>query len=107
MHPLDRPVWSALNGPQSALAQGTLPALRIDPAYGPFAAAAPGHEAALAGLLWDADDEIWLIEGAILSPPPGLAVRKEAHLVQMVAQGPPGLPMTTIWFCSARLMCPR
>lgn len=85
---LDRPVWSALNGPQADLARGSARALRIDPAYGPFAAAAPGDEAALAALLRDADDEIWMIEGQAVSPPPGTMVRKVARLAQMVATGP-------------------
>lgn len=85
---LDRPVWSALTGPQAALAVGGARALRINPAYGPFAAAAPGHGAELADLLTDADDEIWLIEGAAVVAPPGTVLRKVAHLVQMVATGP-------------------
>jgi ribosomal protein S18 acetylase RimI-like enzyme len=84
---LDRPIWSALNGPQAALAQGDARALRIDPAYGPFAAAAQGHEAALAALLRADDDEIWLIEDDAVAVP-GLVARKVAHLVQMVADGP-------------------
>jgi len=85
---LDRPVWSALNGPQAGLALGGAPAMRIDPAYGPFAAAAPGGEAGLAALLADDDDEIWLIEDARVTPPAGTCVRKLATLAQMVADGP-------------------
>lgn len=85
---LDRPVWSALTGPQAALAVHGAQALRIAPAYGPFAAAAPGHEAALAALLRDGDDEIWLIEDLAVTPPPGTVVRKVARLAQMVASGP-------------------
>ena len=37
--PLDRPVWSMLTGPQAALALGDDLAVRIDPGFGPFAAA--------------------------------------------------------------------
>lgn len=85
---LDRPIWSALTGPQAALAQGGLTALRIDPGYGPFAAAAPGHEPTLAPLLTGADDEMWLIEGHAVAAPRGTVVRKVAHLAQMVASGP-------------------
>jgi ribosomal protein S18 acetylase RimI-like enzyme len=84
---LDRPVWSALTGPQTALAQGSAVAFRIDPAFGPFAAAAPGHEAELAALLRDDKDEIWLIEDEAVSAQ-GLAARKVARLAQMVAEGP-------------------
>ena len=84
---LDRPAWSALTGPQAALAMGSPQAWRIDPGYGPFAAAAPGCEAALAGLLRDQDDEIWVVEGDVLAVP-GTVVRKVAVLTQMVAQSP-------------------
>ena len=82
---LDRPAWFALTGPQSALAQGSPAAWRINPGYGPFAAAAPGHDAALAGLLRDHDDEIWTVEdNGVFAP--GTIVRKTAVLTQMVAQ---------------------
>lgn len=84
---LDRPCWSALTGPQAALAVHHGGALRIDPGYGPFAAAAPGHEADLAGLLRDAADEIWLIEPTTVPAPAGTAVRRTARLLQMVAEG--------------------
>ncbi|WP_231738545.1 GNAT family N-acetyltransferase [Novosphingobium sp. FSW06-99] len=85
---LDRPVWAALTGPQAALALGGPSAWRIDPGYGPFAAAAPGQEAALAGLLANADDELWLVEGHAITAPPGTVVSKVAHLAQMLATGP-------------------
>ena len=89
---LDRPVWSALNGPQAALAQGGSTAMRIDPGYGPFAAAAPGHERELAALLRDVDDEIWLVEDGAVMPPPGTAVRKTAG----VSVATPTLPAQAI-----------
>lgn len=45
-HPLDRPVWSALNGPLASLAirreQGEGAAVRLDPDIGVFVAAADG-----------------------------------------------------------------
>lgn len=84
---LDRPCWSALTGPQAALAVHHGGALRIDPGYGPFAAAAPGHEADLAGLLRDGDDELWLIEPEDVPAPAGTMVRRSARLLQMVADG--------------------
>jgi ribosomal protein S18 acetylase RimI-like enzyme len=37
MHPLDRPIWSALTTRQSDLAEGGTRALRFPPAIGPFA----------------------------------------------------------------------
>jgi ribosomal protein S18 acetylase RimI-like enzyme len=86
--PLDRPVWHALNGPQRALARwaGT-GACRIDPGYGPFAAAAPDGGRDMARLLAGPDDELWVIEPDAVIAPPGLAVRRVAPLVQMVADG--------------------
>lgn len=89
---LDRPVWSALTGPQAALAQRVGAALRIDPGYGPFAAAPIGQEADLARLLRDDEDEIWLVEGQQMAAPDGTAVRLVARLAQMVATGPVEAP---------------
>lgn len=83
--PLDRPVWHALTGAQAHLAQGTPPALRIDPGYGPFAAAAPGQEHALSGLLETHDDTVWTVEAEPFSAPEGLVALRKAALVQMVA----------------------
>ena len=37
-HPLDRQIWSALNGRQKPLSSGDARARRLDPALGPFAA---------------------------------------------------------------------
>jgi ribosomal protein S18 acetylase RimI-like enzyme len=87
-HPLDRPIWSLLNGPQASLAVASGTVCRIDPTYGPFAAAAPGHEAELAGLLTSADDEIWLVESTEQAAPLGTRVLRTAPLVQMIADGP-------------------
>ncbi len=86
--PLDRPVWNFLNGPQAALARWSGAACRIDPAYGPFAAAAPGQEADLAGLLTSPDDEIWLAETGAMVAPPGTQVLRTMSLLQMIADGP-------------------
>lgn len=86
---LDRPAHGALTGPQAALAQGGHGAWRIDPAYGPFAAADPGCEAAIAALLRGADDEVWLIEPQPCTPPDTQGLR-QAALAQMLATGPAG-----------------
>jgi len=85
---LDSPVWAMLHGRQSDLARVSGEVCRIDPAYGPFAAAAPGHEARLAGLLIGPDDEIWIIAPKELSPPPGTRAIRTAPLLQMIADGP-------------------
>ena len=89
MNPLDRPVWSALNGPQARLGAwnhaGT--AVRIDSGYGPFAAAAPGENLVLLDLLADARDELWVVEPEGFQPPLGLSVVRAGALVQMEAHG--------------------
>jgi predicted GNAT family acetyltransferase len=89
--PLDRPVWSCLNGRQSHLAVASGDAVRIDPRYGPFAAARDKGavaQAALAALLDDADDEIWVVEPETWPAPPGTTIIQEKHLVLMVAEQP-------------------
>lgn len=93
-HPLDRPVWAMLNGRQSALAAVCGAAVRIDPAYGPFAAARDAGDeaqAALAVTLEGGGGEVWLVEPAEWPAPPGTRVVRTAPLVQMVAESP--MPM--------------
>lgn len=96
MTALDRQVWHMLQGRQSHLALGDTAAMRVDPRYGPFAAARDnGQEAqaALAALLDDADDQLWLIEPEVWTPPPGTQLVRTMELLQMVADGGP--PPTT------------
>ena len=93
-HPLDRPVWNMLAGPMVGLARGGGAALRIDPGYGPFAAGrdrSAKAQAALAELLADNDDRIWLVEAEAWPAPPGLRVVRTGQLVQMVAEEPAAL----------------
>ncbi len=90
-HPLDRPIWSCLNGRQSHLAVARGDAVRIDPRYGPFATARDqGDEAqaALAALLRDAADQLWVVEAEVWPAPPGTEVIFEKQLLQMVAEQP-------------------
>ena len=85
-HPLDRPVWSALTSGWSQLARGGPAALRIDPAYGLFAAAADGSQesrAALAALV-PATGPLWAVELEAVNLP-GFVVR-HADCAQMVAE---------------------
>ena len=94
-HPLDRPVWNMLTGPQAALARGGKLAVRIDPAYGPFAAARDRSDAAQVALaaLAQPDEQVWLIEPEAWPVPPGFALARTAVLLQMVADNPaPLLP---------------
>ena len=65
--------------------------MRIDPGYGPFAAArdtSDEAQAALAGVLTGADDEVWLVEAEQWPAPPGTRVVRTAVLLQMVAEAP-------------------
>lgn len=82
---LDRPVWHSLGGVQKALDLGSGQVRRLDPAYGPFAAAAPGAEGDLVQHLHGS--EIWLVEPEAVAAPAGLRVLREAPLLQMVADG--------------------
>lgn len=86
---LDRQVWGMLGGRLAHLAQGGEAAKRIDPRYGPFAAARNAEEeaqAALAALIEGPDDEIWVVEPEPWRPPPGARVLREATLLQMIAE---------------------
>lgn len=86
-HPLDRPVWSALTSGQAHLALGDARALRIDPAYGLFAAAAdtsPESTGAL-GRLNVSPNGMGLVEAGDMPVPTGAVVRSRAACVQMVA----------------------
>ena len=84
--PLARPFWSALNGPQSALAQWQGDAVRIDPRYGPFGAARDHSEAAqgdLAAIVKASPHPIWVVEPEEWPAPPGTKITRAAPLVQM------------------------
>jgi predicted GNAT family acetyltransferase len=87
MHPLDRPVWNALVSRWTPLALGDGRARRLDPAVGPFAAAADASreaQAALAALVTPAG-ELWVVEADEPPAPPGVSVARRARLQQMVA----------------------
>jgi len=86
-HPLDRPVWSALNSRQAPLALGDARALRFDPDYALFAAAAddsPESTEAL-GRLNVSPNGMGLVEAGDMPLPPAAVVRASAACVQMVA----------------------
>lgn len=86
-HPLDRPVWSALNSGWASLAQGNEKALRLEPDYGPFGASADFSDSALAELaaLIPPGGEIWTPEADEIPDIPGATRLGSAELVQMVA----------------------
>ncbi|WP_336970293.1 GNAT family N-acetyltransferase [Sphingobium aromaticiconvertens] len=86
-HPLDRPVWNALNANWSALAVGDRRALRIAPDFGPFGAAADESDASRTALaaLAPSDGELWIVEHAPFVPPTGVQLLRSAQLAQMSA----------------------
>lgn len=91
MDALLRPVWNCLNGRQARLAAVAGAVVRIDPGYGPFAAArdrSDGAQAALAALLGGPDDTIWLVEAEEWPAPSGTRVVRSAAILQMVAEAP-------------------
>ncbi len=86
---LDRQVWNMLHGEFAHLAVGTEHAKRIDPAYGPFAAARSAgdrDQGALRDLLTGQDDQLWLVEPEIWPAPQGTKVVRSAELLQLVAE---------------------
>jgi len=85
---LSRPIWSMLNGPRADLAVGGRDALRIDPGYGPFAAARDAGSAAqdaLARIVRSSADEVWLVEPEEWPAPAGTRLIRTAPVLQMVA----------------------
>jgi GNAT superfamily N-acetyltransferase len=89
---LDRPVWNALTTEQADLAVVTGAAVRIDPAYGPFAAARDDSDeaqVALAATLTGPDDRIGVVEREAWPVPPGTRVLGGGDLVQMIYDAPP------------------
>ncbi len=87
---LDRPVWHMLTGPQGALASGDGQAVRVDPRYGPFAAARDQSDAAQAALaaLVQPGEQVWLVEAEEWPAPAGMHLVRTAPLLQMVAERP-------------------
>ena len=88
--PLDRPVWNALTTRQASLAIERGAAVRIDPAYGPFAAARDTSEeaqAALAATLDGPHDRIGVVEREAWPVPPGTRILGGGDLMQMVFEG--------------------
>ena len=88
--PLDRPVWHAFTGPQAALASRRGAAVRLDPGYGPFAAAADRSGEALADLaaMVAPGAVVWLVEREEWPVPPGLSLVRTLPLLQMIAEHP-------------------
>lgn len=86
-HPLDRPVWSALNAGWKAVSWGDGRARQLDPAYGPFAASHDRSANALKALAACSPgvDGLWVVEDEDFPVPPGTTVVKSALCHQMWA----------------------
>jgi len=84
MHPLDRPVWNALTSRQAHLARGDVRAVRFDPDYGLFAAAANALDGDAVGALVPVNGAIGLVEAHEPALPAGALV-KPAICNQMIA----------------------
>lgn len=89
-HALDRPVWSALSGPQAAFSDGGAMAKRIAGDVGPFLAARDDTAEAVAALedLVGADGSAALMQAGDAPAPPGLAVIGRHDGLQMIADAP-------------------
>jgi predicted GNAT family acetyltransferase len=87
MHPLDRPIWTALTTRQAEFARGDGAALAFRADVEPFAAASSEDEEALRALapLALPGDFLLLIQSSPSPPLPGLRQLSEAVGVQMVA----------------------
>jgi len=87
-HPLDRPVWSALNGGWKAVSWGDARARQLDPDYGPFAASNDRSTDTLKPLanFTPGADGLWLVEDEDFPLPPGMTVVKSAMCHQMWAK---------------------
>lgn len=86
-HPLDRPVWASLVGPQASLSEGGPLARRYQADIHLFAATpddSPAAQRALADLVGPGE-QVFVVQADPIAIPPGLQALKQARLVQMVA----------------------
>lgn len=86
-HPLDNPIWNALNSRLKTFGEGGNQAKRFVSDVSPFAAASDSSASAVAalGALVPEDGDISLLQVGPPVPPPGVTVTMSALGVQMVA----------------------
>lgn len=88
-HPLDNPVWYALNSHHREFAVGNEIVKRYRPEIAPFVACKPGHEVEFDQLNeWLSDGEIFYFIGDASSFPSSWKVEKELDCVQMICEQP-------------------
>lgn len=87
-HPLDRPIWTALNTRQAQFARWSGAICRYDPDFAPFAASGDNSVANLIELaqLVQADGVVALQQDQPIPVPPGLTLVQTSETVQMVAE---------------------
>lgn len=90
LHPLDRPVWASLCGPQIALSVGGPLARRYAPGVNVFASARDDSAEALRALadLIAPEAPAYIAQAPAIVVPPGCTVLKTAVGVQMLASRP-------------------
>ncbi|WP_338847587.1 GNAT family N-acetyltransferase [Massilia sp. W12] len=99
MHPLDIPVWSALNTYLAPLASGNDRALRFAPQINLFAACRSDSPADLQALadLFAPGETMLTLQAHQMPPVPGMVLQRAGQCVQMLAQDVPqvdsSLPM--------------
>lgn len=88
-HPLDNPIWNALNSKLARFGEGGAEAKRFVSDVSPFAAAAAATPQAIAalGALVPEDGDISLLQVGPPPPPPGVTVTMSALGLQMIARG--------------------
>lgn len=96
-HPLDRPVWNALNSGWAHLAEGDNRAWRLERGHGVFGAAVDRSAESIAalGALVPEEGELWMVERDVWPAPPGTRIARVANLVQMVCEAPVEAPSPT------------
>ena len=88
MHPLDRPIWSALTSVHAGHARGDARARRYPAEIVPFAATRDDEAESLAALLplVPAGDGVRMLQAEPIALPPGLVSRSSLEGVQLVAK---------------------
>jgi predicted GNAT family acetyltransferase len=86
-HPLDRPIWTALNTRHAALAEGNELAKRYPASVSPFAATGDDGEESLLALeaIASPGEKMLLVMADEIAVPPGFIIEMTADVVQMIA----------------------
>ncbi len=94
LHPLDNPVWEALNGPQAHLAVQRGPLKFYPPDVAPFAAFAERSDAALVPALAEVARSVVLFRPQLEPAPAGWITAYQSSMVQLFCPGESSLTET-------------